>query len=292
MTRPKGGDQSAREVIAPPAYLAGTESRVITSSSTGRTYQVSVALPRGYDDSSSSYPVIYSLDANGEFGIVVETARLMALEQVIADAVMVGIGYPVGHYFDAIGKRALDLTPTKDSEWQQIFTKSLPAFRPDGTGGAPGFLRFLARELIPLIDAEYRVAPQNRSLAGHSLGGLFALYAMLHGQGAFQRFIIGSPALWWDERVIFGQEAAYAAANDALTARAFFSVGLLERDARTDDAPWDGGYITSLRDLVAVLKGRNYKGFEWTAHFFEDETHTSVIPMAVSRGLRYIDAAP
>jgi predicted alpha/beta superfamily hydrolase len=198
----EGRDQSARESIVPPAYLAGVESRVITSSRTGRAYQVSVALPRGYQDSSTSFPVVYSLDANGEFGIVVETAQLLQLEELIPEVVIVGIGYPVGHYFDAIGKRALDLTVTnRDSELREIFMKASRGFPPpEGTGGAPGFLQFLTGELIPLIEAEYRVDPRNRALFGHSFGGLFAFHALLHGKGAFQRFIIASPALWWDDR--------------------------------------------------------------------------------------------
>jgi len=275
----------SRAMNLPPlggSRSTGVQSRVITSR-TGRAYQVSVALPRGYQE-SSIYPVLYSLDANGEFGIVVETARLLQLEELIPEMVIVGIGYPVGHYFDAIGKRPLDLTVTnKDAELREIFMKASRGFPPpEGTGGAPGFLQFLTGELIPLIEAEYRVDPQNRALFGHSFGGLFAFYALLHGQGAFQRFIIASPALWWDDRVSFHDEAAYAAANDTLIAKAFLSAGLLEAGL---DTP------TNLRDLVAVLKGRNYHRFEWTAHFFEDESHNSVIPASVSRGLRYIYTA-
>ncbi len=274
-------DRSAREAITPPAYLAGTHSRVITSSSTGRAYQVSVALPRGYENSASPYPVLYSLDANGELGTVVETARLLQLEGLIPELVIVGIGYPVGHYFDAIGKRAFDLTVTEDRTWQ-FPQPGLPPL--EGTGGAPGFLRFLTEELLPIIEAEYRVDPQNRALFGHSFGGLFAFYALLHGQSAFQRFIVSSPALWWDGRISFQHENRHAAANDTLAARAFFSVGLLE----PSEAVPSGGYVRDLRDLVAVFEGRKYQGFEWTAHFFEDEFHTSVMPPAVSRGLRYI----
>jgi hypothetical protein len=278
-------EQRAGEAkVAPPAYMAGVESRVITSSKTGREYQVSVALPRGYNDSSNSYPVLYSLDANGEFGIVVETARLLRLERLIPEVVVVGIGYPVGHYFDAIGKRALDLTVTnRDAELREIFMKSglgLPA--PEGTGGAPDFLQFLRGELIPLIEVEYRVDARNRAIFGHSFGGLFAFYTLLHGQGAFQRFIIASPALWWDDRVSLRDEAAYAAANSSLNATVFFSAGVLETGL---DSP------ASLRELLAVLPHRHYQGLAWTAHFFEDESHNSVVPASVSRGLRYVYAA-
>jgi len=42
----------------PPAYLAGTTSRIVESAITGRTYQVSVALPRTYATSNETYPVL------------------------------------------------------------------------------------------------------------------------------------------------------------------------------------------------------------------------------------------
>ena len=285
----EGNSGPARDDLVPAAYLAGTESRLITSSNTGRTYQVSVALPRGYEDSSGTYPVLYSLDANGEFGTVVETARHLRLEQLAPGLVVVGVGYPVGHYFDAIGERALDLTVTEDSQWEDAVVARTAFPPPEGSGGAPGFLRFLIDELVPLIDAEYRVDQEDRALFGHSFGGLFAFHALLHGQGTFQRFIVASPAFWWDDRVSFDHEATYAAANRSLNARAFFSVGMLELDAASDGVPWR--YITNLRDLSAILEDRSYDGFEWTMHFFDDEHHTSVVPASVSRGLRYIYAA-
>ena len=49
----------------PPAYLAGTESWVMTSEITGREYQTSVALPHGYAESDQDYSVLYAVDANG-----------------------------------------------------------------------------------------------------------------------------------------------------------------------------------------------------------------------------------
>ncbi len=283
-------DDSLRELLTPPAYLADTESRLITSSA-GRTYQVSIAVPRGYQSSTGSYPVLYSLDANGEFGIVVETARMLQLGGLIPELVIVGIGYPVGHFYDAIGPRAFDLTVTEDPALQDIWVSRFPGFPvPERSGGAPRFLHFLTDELIPIIDAEYRVDPGDRALFGHSMGGLFTFYAMLHGQGTYHRFIIASPMFSWDDRVSFEHEAAYAVAHDSLRAKAFLSVGMLEPNAPPEEDPW-AGYITNLRDLAAVLERRSYAGFEWTAHFFENETHTSVVPASISRGLRYIYAA-
>lgn len=284
------GEQRVGDLAAPAAYLAGTESRLVTSR-VGRTYQVSVALPRGYESTDASYPVLYALDANGEFGIVVETARMLQLGGLVPELVIVGIGYPVGHYFDAAGPRTLDLTPTHDPDLEALWVSRMPGWPlPEGSGGGADFLAFLSEELIPLVESEYRTDPRDRALLGHSLGGLFAFYALLHGEGIFHRFISASPFLAWDDRVIFEHEAAYAAAHDELPARVFFSVGMLEPDGLPDEDPW-GGYITNLRDLIRVLSGRGYADFEWTVEYFEDETHTSVLPGAVSRGLRHIYAA-
>ncbi len=92
----------------------------------------------------------------------------------------------------------------------------------------------------------------------------------------FQRFIIGSTGGGAD--YLFEHEAAFADAHDSLAARAFFARGLLE----------SAEAVADVREMVEVLDGRQYSGFEFEARFFEAETHLSVIPVTISRGLRYI----
>ena len=277
---------SAQEV--PPPALADTETRVMKSSVTGRTYQVTVALPRGYGESGETYPVLYAVDANGQFGSVVEAARTMRFEDLIPELIIVGIGYPVGRPWNASSPRAVDLTPTQDRPWEEHERVAYPQFpAPEGSGGAPGFFRFLTEELIPTIEAEYRTEHDDRALYGHSFGGLFGTYALLHGNGIFRKFIIGSPSYWWDHRVTFELEEAYAATHDALPARVFFSVGMLEEVEGDEElAPYK--MVSNLRDFEAVLEGRGYRDLEWTSVYFPEETHTSVIPATISRGLRYL----
>ena len=59
----------------PPPFLGGTESFLMDASSTGAEYQISVALPLGYGESNDSYNVLVGVDANGQFGTLVEMAR-------------------------------------------------------------------------------------------------------------------------------------------------------------------------------------------------------------------------
>ena len=266
--------------------LADTRSRTVTSRITGRTYEISVALPRGYETSEYRYPVLYAVDANGEFGTVVEAARLLKFDELIPELLIVGIGYPIGRFFDASAPRAVDLTPTEDRDWEIEAAEEYPEWpAPDGSGGAAGFLQFLRQEVIPSIDTEFRTNPTDRALFGHSFGGLFAIHALLNGEVTFQRFIVGSPSLWWDDAVTFQHEVAFAAGHRGLRARVFFSIGDLEE--QDPDIYW-GHMVSDLQRFVRVIEGRRYEGLEFELHVFEDETHTSVIPATISRGLRYV----
>ena len=66
--------------------LAESMYRVITSEITGRTYEISVALPRGYDGSTETYPVLYTTDANGSFGTIVEATRILRISDEVPAA--------------------------------------------------------------------------------------------------------------------------------------------------------------------------------------------------------------
>ena len=277
---------------APDPFLADVQSRVIRSEVSGRRYQISVALPRDYADSMRTYPVLYVLDANGQFGTVVETARLLRLGEQLPQLLIVGIGYPVGgRQVNAGPHRIIDLFPTLVPEWIEAVKPNWPGPIPSyDSGKAPLFLRFLLEELFPTIQDEYRVDPTDRALYGHSAGGWFGLYALLHGDGAFQRVIVGSPSLWWDSELMFQLEESFAADGRRLPARVFLSVG--EQEGQEVEGGFPGTdcfcMVTNLERLTAILTRRRYEGLEWTYHLFEGENHQSVIPPTVSRGLRYI----
>lgn len=263
----------------PKAFLAGIDTYVLTSSvHKERQFQISVALPVTYKDSEQSYPVLYSLDANAEFGMVVETARLLALDEAIPELIIVGIGYPAGgRYGHSVPYRRLDYTPTvlttKEKKERVLFPLDQP------TGGAPKLLEFMRQQLIPFIEKKYRANPDDRAVFGHSLGGLFSTYALFQTDPVFQRFIIGSPSLLWDAGVMFQVEEKYAEAHTALPAKVFVSIGAKE--------DYELGMV-DFEKFVKVLEKRNYSDLQWNSHIFKDETHVSVLPATISRGLRTV----
>jgi hypothetical protein len=276
--------------VIPAPYLADVSTWLVKSAKSKRAYQISVALPSGYSTNHEPYPVLYAADANAEFGILVETARLLRLSKQSPDLVIVGIGYanPGQGFKASFAPRSVDLTPTTSSaelEDLQKVAKVLSVPAPTATGGAPEFLNFIRTELAPSIQAKYNVSREDRAWFGHSFGGLFGVYALLNNDGFFQRFLIGSPSLSWDNKVMFKSEQSYSASHKSLPGRVYFAVGA-EEETATDHTVGD------LRDFAAQLKAHDYQGLEFDTEVFDGESHPSVVPTTISRGLRYIYPSP
>ena len=86
---------------------------------------------------------------------------------------------------------------------------SPPAFKNGKpcTGGADDYLRLLTKEIIPATEKEIPGVPRWRGIAGYSLAGLFALYAIYHTD-LFSRVGSISGSLWFPgiKEFIFSHE--------------------------------------------------------------------------------------
>jgi predicted alpha/beta superfamily hydrolase len=274
----------------PEVTIPLTEKRTLFSSIVNQEYGISVALPFSYSDSNDEYPVLYILDALATFGIVTEISRGLSLLKELPEIIIVGIDYPVNDVRDTLGVRFRDLTPSVNNDWLDENIEGFSKFlglqlETDGTGGADKFSQCIQDELIPLIESTYRVNPDDKTFCGGSLGGLFALYILFHHSDVFNRYIIASPSIWWDDKITFKYEEKYAAENTDLTANVFMSVGSLEEP---DDGSSESRMRTNLLKLSKKLEDRNYKNLNLKTHVFDDETHASVGPAAISRGLRMV----
>ena len=262
--------------VWPGEGLADTEVRTLTSSAvSGYEYGIWVALPSGYSESSERYPVLYFLDASNQFGIVVQTYRLLRAFNEVPPLVIVGIA----HTKDFLSDRGRDFMPTSLTQEQvrEKYGNGMAGFLPK-TGGASAFLRFVRDEAIPFVEREYRVDPSVRGLFGHSAGGLFAAYALFNEPTLFNRVLIASSAVWWDDYEVMEDEERYARDHDQLEARVLATVGSNEGDLIV-------GAWKALRDR---LSSRGYRGMNFTALMFEGESHVSVPPVTYSKALRIL----
>ena len=94
------------------------------------------------------------------------------------------------------------------------------------TGGAEEYLHTLTEQILPAAEERLPAPPSLRAIAGYSLGGLFALYAVFRSS-AFSRFASVSGSLWFPGIVRFVQENL----PKAELACACFSLG--EKEAHT-----------------------------------------------------------
>jgi uncharacterized protein len=258
--------------------LPNTEYREFTSKATRRSYAVSVALPDSYlSDKEGRYPVIFVTDARVNFSLATSIYRLMRLANDVPELIIVGIDAtdPETSAWAAI--RFLNLTPTRSESREAEVSKSLG--RPVRSGDGAGFARVLLAELIPDIEQRYRVT-RDRTLVGHSLGGLFAANMLFVAPEAFRRMILVSPALYWDDAVMFRVEEKYASTSHVLHAQVFTAAGGLE----------GGPMLPNVKRFASVLEDRHYEGLVLQNHIFEDETHNSVGAPAMTRGLRVLFA--
>ncbi|CAN5809326.1 alpha/beta hydrolase-fold protein [soil metagenome] len=269
-----------------PATILATHRYALHSEVIGETFQIDVARPSPWMGMRREYPlpVIYVMDANTVFGIAAQALPFLQNADGVPPCLLVGVGYqlegPRRRRRDYGGLRTRDLTPSFDAAFHETLLaqwgdQPLPDIGP--AGGGEAFLDFLIDEVRPFIAGLYATDPGDQTLVGSSLGGVFSLHTYLTRPGAFTRHVAGSPALWWRDGEAFATEAA---AHPDPTTRLFLSVGGLETDPR-----WP--MVDHMQTMALRLAAR---GLPVTSHVFEDESHTSVIPAALSRGLRSVFA--
>jgi uncharacterized protein len=253
---------SAQPASYPPVTIAGSEVRTMISISTGRSYNLYIRKPADYNKGTQSkYPVLYLLDGQWDFKLLDSVVGGLVYDKWMPDVVVVGITYSGDHPdYDAL--RAMDYTPTPGAA--------------SGSGEGPRFLNFLKAELIPFIETNYRADPARRILGGHSLGGLFTLYAMFTDPSLFWGYLAGSPAIPWDDGFLVRQEAAFAKNRSDLPVRLFYGVGGAE------------ALVTPGVSFVRTLSMRKYTNLHWDARVIEGERHAGVKPEFYERGLRFL----
>ncbi|QQE85844.1 alpha/beta hydrolase [Pseudomonas putida] len=178
---------------AAPVTLDGTEQWSMTSAE-GREYRIMISLPEGDVPWTGGYPVIYLLDGNAYFPAFHAAKRA---QDRLRGAILVAIGYPSDTPLD-FERRAFDLSPPQPAE------RNKPP-----QGGQDLFLDFIEKRLMPKVNARFKVDQDQRSLIGHSFGGMFGVYALFTRPQLFQHVIAISPSLWWRDRYLMAHERTF-----------------------------------------------------------------------------------
>lgn len=252
-----------RAESTPPVTLSHSEQLSLHSSEIGQQFDLLVRLPDDYATSGKSYPVLYVLDG-WHFPLFAFLANNNIYSKRMPAVIMVNVSYPAG--VNPVVPRVREFTPTFMAE------------RKEKSGGAPAFLRFLADEIIPLVDRTYRTDRADRALLGHSLGGLFALYTFTQRPELFHRIVAASPVVEWDHRWLF------TAAKQALQGRD------LPHPVRLDLSAADEEEVGGVADFAALVDKLGTGKLAHRFTLYPGENHNSVRMRSFPAGLYWVYA--
>ena len=243
-----------------------TELKIIHSNIVDDDYYLYVKLPKNYDETNKSYPVIYLLDGDIAFTMAWSTVRYLQFGKHLPDVIIVGIGYGSLLSSDEENMRERDYTISKISDREN-------------SGGGGNFLKFLKTELLPFVDSEYRTNPNERVINGYSYGGLFTMYAFLNEHKLFNGYIAGSPYLARDKEYFFEQMKESADILKNSNAKLFISYGSLESE---------DSYAIPINELVSSLNKIGFHRSNFKMRVFEGGSHFTCPSEAMVYGLKYL----
>jgi predicted alpha/beta superfamily hydrolase len=158
----------------------------IQSSQLGETRTLNIYLPENYKpNDTTKFPVVYLLDgsADEDFIHVVGLYHFNSFTWInrAPRSIIVGI---------ANVDRKRDFTsPT---------TIPADSARCATCGGSEKFINFIEKDLQPYIEKKYRTNT-SKTIIGQSLGGLLATEILFKKPELFNKYVIISPSLWWDD---------------------------------------------------------------------------------------------
>ena len=265
--------------MSPGVILPGTSVYKMRAEQSGREYVINIFVP-DLAPPPGGYPVIYLLDANAVFGTMVEAMRIQSVRSDktgVVPAVIVGIGYearqpfPPERYYDF-------MMPVPEAD--------LPR-RPDGAswpehGGAEAFMHFIEEQLKPEVEEKYPIDRSRQSIVGHSLGGLFVLQMLLGNPGTFRHYIAGSPSIHWNSAWITQQRASWVSRAENCGTEMHVLIAAGEQEGSHPS-----GILDRSKELAHWLSQTRLEGFSAEFTCYEDEGHISVLPILMSRAIRF-----
>jgi uncharacterized protein len=254
------------------SVLADAEAHLLVSSYVCDTFKIFVGYPAAARDDEFA-EVVYLSDANGHFGSAVDTLWGLVRAGRVPPTLIIGLGYQAARLRADSAVRMRDLIP--------------PA-----PGSASPFLYFLESEVKQWVRDRFRVNSARTTYFGHSLGGLLGAHALLTSPASFDRYVLSSPSLWWEDYRMLAREEAWAAAHDDLRSEVFVGVGGAET-ATPRLLPSSAGPTAPLRDMVSDVRefagrlaARGYPSLRLSCVVFPDEIHETMAQRTLSRGVR------
>ncbi|MGH1488341.1 MAG: alpha/beta hydrolase [Acidimicrobiales bacterium] len=255
----------------------------LTCDRSGVEHHISVALPARHK-ALDRMPLVLCLDGPWVFGTTLDATRIMSMSGEAPEAMVVGLSFSDQAMSEYLRQRARWFTPTP---WVPPEITGVKGVAAEECGQAQVLLEFISEQLLAAVEERFcrdsGLEISERWLVGHSFSGLFGLRTLLSAPTLFDKWLLASPSIWWDDRAILGFESKYAAANDDLPARVFTCYG---GDEAAPEVDTNFNMGANIEELVASLQARNYPSLKLTHQVLPGDGHASSIGAAISKGLR------
>jgi len=228
------------------------QATTIKSAILDESRAISIYLPEDYKHSKTKYPVLYLLDGEAHLQHASAAADYLSVRGRIPDIIVVAV-----HNID----RSRDFSP--------VHVDNIPT-----SGGAEKFLGFLADELVPFLDENYRTAGFN-ILLGHSFGGTFIGYTLLAKPRLFDAYLAVSPYLMYADNLVVNM-AAEKLKPFKETKYFYMTVGNEE------------GYFETLEEYASIMKDKAGESVDFKYVKMLDEDHGTTPYFTLFSGLKFI----
>lgn len=256
----------------------------LPQSDNGVAYRLYIRAPLVDPPQGESASAFYFLDPLALFTPAAAMTYNYEFFNYIPSAYFIGVGYQNeadGEWKEA--NRTRDYTPTAFAPPSADHYLAANPVDYEGSGGADAFLDVLQDQIIPFVETSFAVDTEDRVLIGKSMSGLAATHALLTRPGLFQRYLIVSPAIWWDdflyprtERAVMRSAAATAMTGYPSPTRAYFAVGSAEEQL---------SLVTDLYVLVNTLRRSERSNLSVNLDVIPEQMHEGVFPAAFMRGI-------
>lgn len=177
---------NAQTKVTPSRPLTIGTIEQIYSTVLGENRTLNVYLPDGYNENDTiKYPVIYVLDGSidEDFLHIVGIVQYNNFSWInrVPKSIVVGI---------ANVDRRRDFTSPSNFKIDKEHA-------PSG-GGSAKFINFIENELQPFINKKFKTTI-HKTIIGQSLAGLLATEILYSKPTLFDKYIIVSPSLWWND---------------------------------------------------------------------------------------------
>jgi len=232
---------------------------------------LNIYLPEGYNaDDSVRYPVIYLLDgsADEDFIHIAGLVQFNSFEWVnqVPKSIVIGI---------ATVDRRRDFTfPTTIEKDQKKFPTS---------GHSAHFISFIEKELQPFIEKNYKTN-DSKTIIGQSLGGLLETEILLKKPALFNKYIIISPSIWWNNGSLLNHDLVAFDHNFNQQTDIYIAVG--KEGATPTDIPRE--MEEDARLLFEKINQIKNKSIKVHFEYLPKENHATILHQAVSNSFRIL----